>query len=776
MTTSARALTGLRVVTTANALPAALAGQVLADAGAEVWLLEPPTGSPLRQHGAWEFWARGSRSLRVDLTTAAGRDTARALIRASDVFIDGWGTGVATRLGLDRDALRAENPRLVHARISAFGDESPWAGEQGWESVVMAVAGGASSFTMLSGREGPAYVSTPYCSVGAAHLALHGILGALLERQRSGHGQCVSATLAQALASYDTWNWLLHVLAERYDSSFAMPAPYDLATLTPNTPFFFRLLVGLTKDGEWLQFSQITDRLWAAFLRACHLDPADPAIHDAPLSEDPAARILFWETLLAAVRSRTVAQWQEVFNADPDVWGEQFRVASEGLSHPQLVADGRVATTTEGHPVAGPLALSGAWPVSDAAPAPSLGADNDLVVTLTPARAVAAAPGDEPALDGITIIELGTFFAAPFGATLLAEQGARVIKIESPDGDAIRNVVPFPELAGVKVLHGKESIILDTTTDAGRAVLAELVRGADVVLQGYRAGVAQRIGATAEELLALNPELVYVSAPGYGTDGPCGHRPAFAPTMGAASGLAIRNLGGADVVPRGPDLSLDVVKHTAMRLACGAMSVANADGFAGLGVATSILLGLLSRELQGGGLVVRTSMLSTMAHSLADSSTCGGQPTPVPDARLLGIGVFHRLYETAQGWVMLTATTTRQQAAAALELGVSLEDAAVGDQIEEVLLSAPAEVWHKRLAMRGVTCVPVSPQGIERTIMLGSFGREHGFVTTGVHATLDEYPRSTALTGFSRSQSVLGPAPLCGEHTESVLAELAGSA
>ena len=178
------------------------------------------------------------------------------------------------------------------------------------------------------------------------------------------------------------------------------------------------------------------------------------------------------------------------------------------------------------------------------------------------------------------MVELGSFFAAPFGATLLAEQGARVIKVEPPEGDAIRNLMPFPDLAGIKVLHGKESVVLDLDDDADRAVLESLVRGADVVLQGYRAGVAERMRVSADDLHALNPELVYVSSPGYGGGPPCGRKPAFAPTMGAASGLAVRNIGGADCLPVGADLDLDEVKRTSIRLAAGAMGPANADGFA----------------------------------------------------------------------------------------------------------------------------------------------------------------------------------------------------
>jgi crotonobetainyl-CoA:carnitine CoA-transferase CaiB-like acyl-CoA transferase len=778
-------LDGLRVVTTANALPAAVVGQVLADSGAEVWLLEPPTGSRLRTQAAWKFWGRGQHSLRVDLTTEAGHEQARALIARADVFVDGWGTGVAARLGLAADDLVAANPRLVHTRISAFGDESTWAGVTGWEPVVTAVIGANSSLETLAQRAGPAFISTPFCSVSAAHLALQGILGALVERERSCVGQQVEVTLAQAFLVYDTWNWLLEVLAKRYESAFTSVPPYDYDRLVPNTPFFFRLMAGLSKDGKWLQFSQTTDRLWFAFLRSCGLDPDDPEVRDAPDSEDDDVRVAFWEKLLAAVRTRTVDEWMDLFDHDPDVWADQFRSGPSTLEHPQLVADERVIFSDTGVRMAAELAQASAWPRLTYRPPPALGADNDLAAKVvaealpTDAPATAAALSDAPALDGITILEFGTFFAAPFGATLLAEQGARVIKIEAPDGDSIRNIIPFPELAGVKALHGKESVVLDTAAPESRAVLDALVRKADVVLQGFRAGVADRMGVNAEDLLAINPDLVYVIAPGYSDGPPFGRKPAFAPTMGAASGLAVRNIGGAPSVPTGPDLPLDVVKRTGMRLAAGAMGSANADGFAALGVGTSMLLGILGHARHGGGNVLRTSMLSTMAAALADTNVAGpGTPTATPDDQLLGLGPLHRLYETADGWVMLVVLDDPDaRAALSAATGIDLEGADLvavdaAEQLEALFRTAPAQEWQERLLAVGVPCVVAEAEHTDKRVVLGDFGVEHGYTTTGVHQVLDEYPRPNEYTKFSRSRSVLREAPLCGQHTDAVLAEL----
>ncbi len=779
-------LSGLRVVTTANALPAAVVGQVLADHGAEVFLLEPPSGSRLRTHAAWPYWARGQRSVSLDLSDPKEQERARALIGGSDVFVDGWGTGVAARLGLAPELLSERNPRLIQARISAFGDASSLAAAQGWEPIVMAAIGGSTGFSNLVARDGPAYVSTPFCAVGAAHLALHGILGALFERERSGLGQRVSTTLAQGFLAFDTWNWLLHVLALRYSSAFEMEAPYDRERLVPNTPFFFRLFVGLTKDGMWLQFSQTTDRLWEAFLAACSLDPSDPAVREAPASEDPEVRTAFWETLLAAVASRTMAEWRDVFDADPNVWAEPFRDETNALEHPQLVAEGRIIRDAGGVAMPGALAQAAAWPGLTARPAPELGADNDaLAVSPVPApapvgpvaAASTAARTDAPPLAGVTVLELGMFYAAPYGATLLAEQGARVIKVEPAAGDPIRTVIPFPDLAAIKVLHGKESVVVDLATPEGRNVLAELVRRCDVVLQGYRAGVAERLGCTAQDLLEINPDLVYVNAPGYGDGGPCGHRPAFAPTIGAASGLAVRNVGGPRNVPTGTTLDPTTVKRTAIKLASGAMAQGNADGFAGLGVATVMLLGLVGRARFGGANVLRSSMLSTMAHALADTATNGpGRPTPSPDDELYGLGPLHRLYRTAEGWVMLVVDGPDRREALADATGVDPGVEGFEEELEAAFLTGTAAQWQERLLPHGVTCVAVSPHGTELTVMLGSLGADLGLVTTETHPTLDEYPRLGALTRFSRSRSVLGPAPLLGQQTEAVLAELEISA
>src|SRR5205085_607806 len=106
------------------------------------------------------------------------------------------------------------------------------------------------------------------------------------------------------------------------------------------------------------------------------------------------------------------------------------------------------------------------------------------------------------------------------------------------------------EISGVKVLQGKQSAAVDVGTPEGRAIALDLATQVDAVLLAFRGGVAQRLRLGPDELRAVNPSLVVLEAPGYGVGPPHGHRPAFAPTMGAGSGLAFRNL--ASGVPTDP--------------------------------------------------------------------------------------------------------------------------------------------------------------------------------------------------------------------------------
>ena len=118
------------------------------------------------------------------------------------------------------------------------------------------------------------------------------------------------------------------------------------------------------------------------------------------------------------------------------------------------------------------------------------------------------------------MLEFGSMFAGPYGATLLADLGARVIKVEPLEGDNIRNLVAFPEAGGAKVLQGKESVAIDFTKPEGLELVYELAKRSDIVLQCFRGKAAERAKIDEASLRAVNPDLAFVTTSGYGVDGP----------------------------------------------------------------------------------------------------------------------------------------------------------------------------------------------------------------------------------------------------------------
>jgi crotonobetainyl-CoA:carnitine CoA-transferase CaiB-like acyl-CoA transferase len=122
---------------------------------------------------------------------------------------------------------------------------------------------------------------------------------------------------------------------------------------------------------------------------------------------------------------------------------------------------------------------------------------------------------------------------------------------------------------------------------------------------------------------------------------------------------------------------------------------------------------------------------------------------------------------------MVAALSADERDALARHTGVDPDDAACTAALEEFFATASSAEHEQRLRAAGVTCALVVDEAADRHVTLGQMGPDHGWVTTGHHAVLDEYPRVTAYTSFSRSRSVLGPAPTLGQHTDAIKVEVA---
>jgi crotonobetainyl-CoA:carnitine CoA-transferase CaiB-like acyl-CoA transferase len=797
-------LAGLRVLDFSTTAAGAQASQTLADFGAEVVQVEPPGGSQLRAQPGYAFLARGKRSVVLDLQAEADRALARTMASGADVVIEAFRPGVMERLGLGYEDLRADNPGLVFGSVTGFGRTGPYAAAKGYEGLVMARIGALAASGGMVTRPGPAHVSVPYGSYGASQLLLTGILAALHERRSSGLGQRVDTSLVKGVAALGTWNWYHQILVTKFPDAFSQTAAVS-DTGVPMSPIFFMLLIGLTKDGRWLQFSQVQMHLYMAMLKVMGLDwvLADEDLKGAAFAMGHPRTAEFWERLLGAVRERTMAEWQKVFEEHHDVWAETMRHGSELLGHPQMRHLGEPVELSDAErgPVRqpGPIARLEQTPAVLRGGAPPLDADGPaLRASPWPAVAAATGPGEgtsdqgtpsTPALGDVVLLELGTFFAAPFGATVLRELGARVIKVEPITGEPMRTLLPFPELGAAKVMQGKESIAVDMSTDDGRAIVHELARRSHLALQSFRGAAAQRQGVDSATLRRVNPELVYLDAPGYGTDGPCGDRPAYAPTIGAGSGLVMRNIGAS--VPEHADLTMAEIRENALRLSgAGTTEYAQADGISALTVASALVLGLAARDRTGISQGMRTTMLTSTAHALADDMVeHDGRPeTLAPDIGLFGYGARYRLYQAAEGWIYLAAPAEREWKALAAALAAEVDlagDARFADEASRrvhdsdlarvmaaVFVTRPAQYWEDYLLSLDVGCVVAHAEPPEAVLQSKEFAGAADLLVQVEHPSFGEHARLKPYIELSRSETLAEPGVLAGQHTNDILAEL----
>jgi crotonobetainyl-CoA:carnitine CoA-transferase CaiB-like acyl-CoA transferase len=797
-------LAGLRVLDFSTTAAGAQASQTLADFGAEVVHVEPPGGSQLRAQPGYPFLARGKKSIVLDLHAEADQAVARTMAGGADVVIETFRPGIMERLGLGYDDLRAANPGLVFGSVTGFGRTGPYAAAKGYEALVMARIGALSASGGMVTRPGPAHVSVPYGSYGASQLLLTGILAALHERRSSGLGQRVDTSLVKGVAALGTWNWYQQILVTKFPEAFSQSAAVD-ASGVPMSPIFFMLLIGLTKDGRWLQFSQVQMHLYMAMLKVMGLDwvLADEDLKGAAFAMGHLRTAEFWERLLAAVRERTMAEWQQVFEDHHDVWAETMRHGSELLGHPQMRHLGEPVELPDAErgPVRqpGPIARLEKTPAVLRGGAPPLDADGPaLRANPWPAVTDASDPGEGtstqgtpsgPALGDVVVLELGTFFAAPFGATVLRELGARVIKVEPINGEPMRTLLPFPELGAAKVMQGKESIAVDMSTDEGRAIVHELARRSHLALQSFRGAAAQRQGVDSATLRRVNPDLVYLDAPGYGTDGPCGDRPAYAPTIGAGSGLVMRNIAAS--VPEHADMTMAEIRQNALRLSgAGTTEYAQADGISALTVASALALGLAARDRTGISQAMRTTMLTSTAHALADDMVeHDGRPeTAAPDIDLFGYCARYRLYQAADGWVYLAAPAEREWDALASALAGDADlagDARFADEtsrrvhdsdlaqvLAAVFAGRAAQHWEDYLLSRDVGCVVAHAEPPEAVLQSKEFAGAADLLVQVEHPSFGEHVRLKPYIELSRSETLAEPGVLAGQHTSDILAEL----
>ena len=223
-------LAGMRVVDASQGLTGPYLSLLLADAGAEVIKVEPPSGdygrgfAPFTKTGdsaPFLLLNRNRKSVTLDAASPDGVKSLRRLIGSADIFIEDWGPGKADSLGLGYDALRAESPWLVHCAISAFGEEGPFKDRPASELVAQAYAECFLSLGQLNGA--PLRVGADMGCMSTGAVGFLGILAALLRRQRSGQGERVAVSLFGTLVTFRQANWTSLGDPDTWTGGFAEP-------------------------------------------------------------------------------------------------------------------------------------------------------------------------------------------------------------------------------------------------------------------------------------------------------------------------------------------------------------------------------------------------------------------------------------------------------------------------------------------------------------------------------------------------------------------------
>jgi crotonobetainyl-CoA:carnitine CoA-transferase CaiB-like acyl-CoA transferase len=377
-------------------------------------------------------------------------------------------------------------------------------------------------------------------------------------------------------------------------------------------------------------------------------------------------------------------------------------------------------------------------------------------------------------LHGYRIIDLTSNVSGPLATMILADQGADVVKVEAPEGgDATRAGANRRAGFAAGFLNNnrnKRSLAVDLKIPGGLKAVLRLAAGADVFVQNFRPGVAERLGLGEAAVRAVAPNIVYVSISGFGEKGPYAQRPAYDPVIQGFSGLATVQAGSDEARPR-------------------LMRTILPDKLTAITAAQAITAALLARERSGQGQHVRLSMLEAVTAFLWSSDMNGQTFIGDEPMRQEAASTIDLIYETADGYITVAALTDRQWAglAQAVERPEWLADPrfatpALRQQniderlrlTQEALLQRPAGEWLDRLERAGVPCSPV----LTRNEVIGHPQvAALDLVAEYEHPAAGRLRQARPAARFSATPSgIRRGAPALGQHTQEILAELGYSA
>ena len=762
-----------------------MATMLLSDNGADVVKVEPPGGDPTRktETGA-RVWARGKRSIELDIHDAAQREQLLALIDRADVLVENFDLGVTETLGLDWETLRVRNPRLVMCSITPYGRHVDFKNRPGIDALVAARTGlhweqrgwVGTSIGRICGlpveledldippgcfdgpdREGPLYPQSRWPSLGASFLALTGINAALRARLHTGRGQWVETSLLQGVLVSTAGGWQRpeHPEADGYmcwifdprgsKGHFQCADGKWIQNWVPNPSFALGVSQGDTIS--------VDDRI---------NKPTDDPTRIGPDYSELVVLAHYHAQMKAAYAKYPSKEWLEAA-AQVGIPMQPTRRPEDALNDQALIDEGMVVTLDD--PEVGPIRQVGIvygmskTPGKVQGPAPTVGQHTDEILAelLNPIPATpTASSGDLKApLDGVLVLDLGLAIAGPFSNQLLSDLGATVIKVNT-----VYDTFWHSTHIAYTANRGKQSISINLKDPRGLAVLHELVKRADIVQHNMRYEAAIRLGVDYESLITIKPDLIYCHSSGF--DKSRAHLPGNDQTGACLAGVEYEDGGMANGGK--PIWSLTSFGDTG-------------NGFL---AANAMIQAIYHRELTGEGQFLSTSILAACllnsSYAWVDAETGEGVDRPKVDALMFGTGPRTRLYETADRWICLAVQNDEQWSAVEHSLGIDGLTAMVNDRAIETLTTSlralTASEAFRLLDEAGVPCEIEDDQFAIRLFDDPQF-RDAGLVTTVQQAQVGRFDQFGHMWTFSETPTrIAGPPLIVGHDTVDIMSEI----
>jgi crotonobetainyl-CoA:carnitine CoA-transferase CaiB-like acyl-CoA transferase len=588
------------------------------------------------------------------------------------------------RLGLDAQGATERNPRLIYCSIPGFAPDDPRADMQAWEGILDAAT---DNCIPRAGEETPGwdwsrpfYSALPLASNFGAFLGATGVVMALIARHRTGLGQRVEAPIFDAM-------FTLIGHSGAYANERGLHPPRGIHGRGAGA---FKC-----KDGKYVQFDTSSARHLVWFAREAGITDWGPQLLDVVRLRDEAVNQQLHARLRELFLTRTAPEWEEVGNRAGAAMG-WARSTDEWIAtdHARQIS----AVVQLDDPEFGATWMAGlpvhltATPGAPRGPRHLPNADRDSVLAELdrPGAPRTAEAGGEPdlahPLQGMRVVDLCVALAGPTCGRLLLEFGADVVKINAPK-------------AGVSgyLNRGKRSLLLNVESFEAQQVFWRLAERADVVLENFSPGTADRLGIGYCEVRARKPDIVYASVSGYGQFGPWKNGRGWERQGQAVAGIMERQEPPAIL---GPYNLIDIGTGTLATFATG--------------------LGLYHKLRTGAGQHVQASLCQTATyHQTPYMLQYAGRPAPREPRgyTALGTGPLNRFYQGSDGkWFFMALPEADADKLDSL-------DGLRRDTLESQFKQEPAEAWVRRLREHGIPAqlrVPVAE------LMVDPYERQRG--------------------------------------------------